>query len=89
MTNEHTKTPWTVSPLSNDTNAAIEGPDGLILQTIGDTPHKANAAFVVRACNSHDELLYCLKSIINDLPSNRDWLNPDIERMARTLIKEG
>lgn len=28
-----------------------------------------------------------LKRIINDLPQNRDWLDPNIEKIARELIK--
>ena len=31
-------------------------------------------------------LLACLKSIINDLPQSRDWLNPDTEKVARELL---
>ena len=31
-------------------------------------------------------LLACLKSIINDLPQSRDWLNPDTEKVARQLL---
>ena len=29
-----------------------------------------------------------LRQIMNDLPSNRDWLDPDLERMARSAIEE-
>ena len=33
-------------------------------------------------------LLEVLKQIITDLPTNRDWLSPDLEREAKQLIKE-
>jgi hypothetical protein len=35
-----------------------------------------------------DECLLLLKAIIDDLPQNRDWLNPDIEHAAKELLKE-
>lgn len=31
--------------------------------------------------------LYLLERIINDLPTNRDWLDPDIESISKKLIK--
>jgi hypothetical protein len=31
-------------------------------------------------------LLYALQQIIGDLPANRDWLDPNIERMAKDAI---
>jgi len=33
------------------------------------------------------DLEYVLGQIIDSLPSKRDWLDPDIERMARKLLK--
>ena len=35
-----------------------------------------------------DESLLLLKAIIDDLPQNRDWLNPDVELAAKELLKE-
>ena len=92
--NEHVLTPWTVQTdgkgffwIDRITNSG-----GVSICNCGDERDiraEANATFIVRACNAHNELVYCLKSIIDDLPSGRAWLNPDIERMARNLIKEG
>jgi len=28
-----------------------------------------------------------LKRILSDLPRNRDWLDPDLEKMARALLR--
>lgn len=28
-----------------------------------------------------------LKRILDDLPQNRDWLDPDLEKIARELVK--
>ena len=33
------------------------------------------------------DLEYVLRQIIDSLPSRRDWLDPDIERIARKLLK--
>ena len=33
-----------------------------------------------------ERLAYALKMILQDLPAKRDWLNPDIEKMARDLV---
>jgi hypothetical protein len=35
-----------------------------------------------------DRSLWLLKAIINDLPQNRDWLNPDVEADAKEILKK-
>lgn len=35
------------------------------------------------------DALFILGQIINDLPSKRDWLNPDTEKAARELLRRG
>lgn len=35
-----------------------------------------------------NQLAYILGQIINDLPKNKDWLDPTIEKIARDLLKE-
>lgn len=42
----------------------------------------ANARLIAAA----PELLSALSQIISDLPSKRDWLNPDLEKMAKAAI---
>ena len=44
--------------------------------------------FVIRAVNSHHALVEALGSIINDLPSNRDWLDPALEGFAKKALEE-
>jgi len=39
------------------------------------------------ASEAAPELLFALEQILGDLPSKRDWLNPDIEKIARTAIQ--
>lgn len=38
--------------------------------------------------SSAPELYYALQSIVDDLPSSRDWLDPVIERTAREALKK-
>lgn len=33
-------------------------------------------------------LRWALKQIIQDLPTNRDWLDPNVERVARGILAE-
>ena len=35
-----------------------------------------------------DSVIYLLKDIITSLPTNKDWLNPETERIARQVIEE-
>jgi hypothetical protein len=41
-----------------------------------------------RATKVAFEAKHLLRQIINDLPSKRDWLNPDIEKAARVVLAE-
>lgn len=36
-----------------------------------------------------ERLRTILRQIVNDLPTNRDWLDPDVERVARAALKQG
>lgn len=61
---QHTPTPWTTENL----NPFILGPDekAVCQMTWGKRPmaeEKANAAFIVRAVNAHEELLEALKTV--------------------------
>jgi hypothetical protein len=46
--------------------------------------HKANAELIALA----PDLAWVLYQIIRDLPQKRDWLNPDLERIAKALLKK-
>ena len=75
----HTPTPWITEP-HGDTTALYSGRDrdhhGLRLMNLddGDMNFEANAAFIVRACNSHDELVAACKMLIHSIPD--DWPMP-------------
>ena len=34
------------------------------------------------------DLLWCLKEIMKELPTKRDWLNPNLEKIIKETIKE-
>lgn len=66
MTTQHTPTPWEVS--LRNAGAAIIAPAAsgkiheatIICSGLGG--HRGNAAFIVRACNAHDELVAALRN---------------------------
>jgi hypothetical protein len=64
----------------DDRDAEIKQGEGYLAQL-------GNAQFICLAVNSHDALVHVLGQIINDLPSNKDWLDPAIEAEANSLLK--
>jgi hypothetical protein len=46
----------------------------------------SNAALIVKAVNLFDDLVKVLEDILWELPIKRDWLDPDIEKIARDLV---
>lgn len=70
---KHTPLPWTAEGMAIDRKQfeianTFGGSQDMDGNTIGDAVARENAAFIVRAVNSHYELLGCLKSIIMVLP---------------------
>lgn len=53
----------------------------------GDAPFRIEAPDRPNASEAAPELLFALEQILGDLPSKRDWMNPDIEKIARTAIQ--
>lgn len=79
----HTPTPWIVFDASarypgidgqNDTTVVVHGYDGEACGVRGSVHATAlaNAAFIVRACNAHDELVAALKEARNQMLTNRE-----------------
>jgi len=50
---------------------------------------EARTAREIKLKESLAEAIFVLKSIIDDLPSNKDWLNPDIETHAWRVLAKG
>lgn len=46
--------------------------------------NEANARLIVLA----PDMFFVLSQIMDDLPEKRDWLNPDLERLIKNLLKE-
>jgi hypothetical protein len=84
MTNKHTALPWKWDSNPNEymSEPALIGSDGEVIchfgddetyyPTEGDAPNSSNAAFIVRAVNSHYELLAALKEIITSYNAHED-----------------
>lgn len=64
----HTPTPWRMGPaLHEGYHAAVMALSHTLIANFGDgsvgkAEHEANAAFIVRACNSHEAMLKQLKA---------------------------
>jgi hypothetical protein len=82
---KHTPLPWKMRQLGK-TRCVIEGPgeDCCIammtrwLPPFDAAEQKANADFIVKACNAHDELVEALRAMIvleneRDWPMNQQW----------------
>ncbi len=70
---EHTKTPWVATPGIEPNSVTIRresvSDDGVIRKPIAEIWHSgddpvANAAFIVKAANSHDALVEALKQAL-------------------------
>lgn len=71
----HTPTPWIAgeSVISKDKKAILQMEcEGL--------PFKANAAFIVTACNAHEDLIEALTAIKARI--NGEWDNPALEKQG-------
>lgn len=76
MTTNHTPTPWRVNTFNGDRQEVLDanGNNACV---------KANAAFIVRACNAHDELVAALELI--DHPNAVRTIE-DAKRVARAAL---
>lgn len=79
----HTKGPWWLEM------NCVQGKNNENVATIcdeGNSSWKANAAFIVRACNNHDELLEALKTLREDIRMLKDgeWV-PDEDSCDASL----
>jgi hypothetical protein len=85
MTTAHTEK-WKVRKKYGGTFVCIEGsPVGVpqeVCRVYNCSLTEARANLIAAA----PELFFALSSIIANLPTNRDWLNPDLERIARAVI---
>ena len=71
---EHTPTPWKISTITAD---EVSSEKGVVCECFGVTQEEefANAAFIVRACNAHDELVEACKISLARLLAIDEVLN--------------
>ena|ERR1700731_107137 len=98
---KHTATPWNVCKCTPSLIEAVCAEvtafdDGkrIIVQTLDPIPHigntaiNANAEFIVRACNSHDELVQALQAFA-DVAEDDDKYISFVEDARAVLAKAG
>ena len=74
MTAKHTPTPWHVGTTRKDATTVLCH-QGILAEVYGRrSDREADAAFIVHACNAHDELVAALEVIAGVLECPRDRL---------------
>lgn len=91
---QHTPTPWDTKPTAGDHQQIIWDDSGKTIALV--YTDASDAAFIVRACNAHDELvaaLATLHEVANGMEpdrtmSNRDWAELDAAITKAHLVLE-
>lgn len=86
----HTQTPWRVFDAFTDVEIVTDRPTAneteSIVQFKGQRNALGNAAFIVRACNAHGDLLDALKYQTEAAQAVIDnWANGDLAAAVRSL----
>lgn len=91
----HTPTPWVRDPRSGRTTMVYsdDATGSAIADCAPSMVHRsqaeceANAAFIVRACNAHDELVEALSALLSlhGTPHQDEWLNPQAFKFAQDV----
>ncbi len=87
MNTKHAPTPWTA--YKSTTRFHLEDKEGTVLAINGGMiPTDADAAFIVRACNAHDELVDATDKLAEFLAGvlKQDGFQHDKAMLALTLI---
>lgn len=93
----HTPTPWRYTidlSLADEASAIVTAPDGSTVAIVvanGDAALSAaaNAAFIVRACNSHDALVEALAETTEALKEARRYLSLGDRDAMRAYTETG
>lgn len=90
MPAKHTPTPWHVQPIGGQRYIEAQGPKFICDMQADQCENpaeveemQANAEFIVRACNCHEELVQVLESVVRILEHNC----PDAALPAIALAK--
>lgn len=85
--NDHTPTPWKVE--GPFLERSIFGEKDLVTRLVGfDKIQSANAAFIVRAVNSHDALIKALKDALEVIGSWGPDGSPEWAQSAEAVIAQ-
>lgn len=94
MSTQHTPTPWHVA--KDDPAAIFNSMGGYVTRIDGNAVQtraaiEGNAAFIVRACNAHDELVAALAQIARlsaegEVSANMQYALGDIARAALAKV---
>ena len=82
---KHTPTPWTVAKHERGLVRA-QGRTIVVVRETGNQDIDANAEFIVRACNAHEDLLAALKEIERSLANHPTFAWHNIVEIARAAI---
>ncbi len=97
---EHTATPWQLE--ERETDFVLQDADGEFINYLTKSRHiddlideeaEANAAFIVRACNAHDQLVKATRECLDQLEHEAKWgsnsepLQDAINSARRALAK--
>ena len=78
----HTPTPYRVTGSEVNTSMWIVDAKNRRICTIKTCDHdNDNAAFIVRCCNSHDQLVKTLQFVLDDL-------NTDLDSITRAVVQD-
>lgn len=90
MSEHWTKGPWIVDFDLCDEEGPLDVPEvnGRILDQDNCVVCQASTEANVFLISAAPELYEALRAIITDLPSNRDWLDPVVERAAKDALKK-
>lgn len=92
----HTPGPWTAVPQNDGSAVIVHRYDiggnalrtRLICHVTVNDAFKKEAQENIRLISECPQLLWALKRIMQDLPRRRDWLDPEVEQIAKeTLAK--
>jgi hypothetical protein len=99
----HTPTPWVALPTAFNEGFTISAQPSPVLRGFtkqiafvgdkADEETKANAAFIVKAVNAHDELVAalkgCLDALLSSTEEDADYVEAMIRRSNAALAKAG
>lgn len=88
---KHMPTPWTVGAGPHgevEIWGRMRMGQSPILASMEHDPREANAAFIVRACNAHDELCQAVEAALNlvdgdGAPPRWDWMREALARARK------